>query len=267
MKLVTRDDWGARPPRSVSRRTMREQTTAHWNGPTITISGKRTWDHSRCAQLVRGIQNFHMDGRKWNDIAYNFVECPHGYTFEGRGLNSVNGANGTNEANRSSHAICSLAGEENPFPENEKVGFRECVMFIANQTGAPEGCKGHRDHKATACPGDARYSWVHAGMPVKEPTPIPSNPIVSIEEDDIMNEPVEIVREPAGHWHATDGVTRQWIRNKAHAAILVFNRGAKVRTPPKDMSKEGLDVMQPFDWPQAAFDSIRPIGPVPPPPK
>jgi hypothetical protein len=115
-----------------------------------------------------------MDGQGWSDIAYNFLECPHGYTFEGRGINVINGANGTNSGNRSSHAICCLAGEGNPFSNAEKIGFRDCVHHISEKAPAPKTCKGHRDHKATACPGDVRYKWVHDGMPVPNVPVIPN---------------------------------------------------------------------------------------------
>ena len=83
MKMDPRSKWGARPPRYVNRGSMSAPSTGHWNGPGIILRGKNTWDHSLCPGLVRGIQNFHMDGRGWSDIAYNFLICPHGYTFEG----------------------------------------------------------------------------------------------------------------------------------------------------------------------------------------
>lgn len=176
MKLVTRTQWGARAPRRQSKGSLNAPSTSHWNGPTITVSGKTLWDHTKCAGLIRGIQNFHMDVRGWSDIAYNFVECPHGYTFVCRGLNIINGANGTNTGNQTSHAIMSLAGEGNPFTDNERVGFRECVRYISDLTAAPDRCVGHRDHKSTECPGNDRYNWVHAGMPTPA-TPVIPEPI------------------------------------------------------------------------------------------
>jgi peptidoglycan hydrolase-like protein with peptidoglycan-binding domain len=181
MKLVTRAEAGLRPPKSIVRLNMSSPSTAHWNGNRIVISGSTTWAHSRCASIVRGIQDFHMKpvsqgGRGWQDIAYNFIECPHGFTFECRGLNVANGANGTNAANRSSHAIMCLAGDGNAFPEEEKVGFRDCVRYISQRTASPDRCVGHRDHKATACPGNERYNWVRQGMPTSAVVPQPSNP-------------------------------------------------------------------------------------------
>lgn len=166
MTIVSRAEWGARKPKSRSTGALSAKSTGHWNGPTVTIGGKTSWDHSRCPSLVRGIQNFHMDSRGWADIAYNFVVCPHGTIFEGRGLNVRNGANGTNKGNMTSHAIMWLSGERNPFTESEKRGFKECSRYIDEKTAAPAECIGHRDHKATACPGDERYSWIHKGMPV-----------------------------------------------------------------------------------------------------
>lgn len=178
MELVTRNEWGARSPKRITKGDLNDESTLHWNGLTIKVGGKTTWDHSKCAGLVRGIQNYHMDANKWNDIAYNFIPCPHGYIFEGRGLDVVNGANGTNSGNRSSHAIMNLAGAENPFTNEEKTANRECVVYISKATGARQSLKGHRDHKATACPGDERYSWAHSGMigGGSTPTPKPNPP-------------------------------------------------------------------------------------------
>ena len=34
---------------------------------------------------VRAIQKYHMDARKYNDIAYNFLIMPSGRVYEGRG--------------------------------------------------------------------------------------------------------------------------------------------------------------------------------------
>lgn len=187
MNIVTRAQWGARAPKYINRGAMLAQSTCHYNGPDVVVAGKKSWDHSKCAGLVRGIQNFHMDGRGWSDIAYNFVICPHGYTFEGRGLNTYNGANGTNSGNRSSHAIMCLAGEGNAFTDAEKVEFRQCVEYVVEKTKCHTGCMGHRDHKSTACPGDIRYKWVHAGMPVPNaPVPAPKPTPEPVKEKDDM---------------------------------------------------------------------------------
>jgi hypothetical protein len=161
--------------------------TGHWNGPTVRVKGKLTWDHDVCPSLIRGIQNFHMDVREWSDIAYNFVICPHGHIYEGRGLDVWNGANGTNAGNRNNYAIMWLSGEGNPFTEGEKLGFKLCVRYISDNTLAPAKAIGHRDHKSTACPGDERYKWIHAGMPVSDPiaTTPPNEDEVKLDKEDL----------------------------------------------------------------------------------
>lgn len=165
MKFVRRSQWGARSPKYVNRRAMKARSTGHWNGPQVRVSGQTYWDHAKCASLVRGIQNFHMDGKGWADIAYNFVVCPHGYVFEGRGINVQNGANGTNNGNRTSHAIMWLSGQGNPFTPAEKTGWKDTYNYVRGSAGAASGALGHRDHKSTECPGNERYAWLKSGMP------------------------------------------------------------------------------------------------------
>ena len=166
MQLVSRAQWNARPPKRTINYEPSRPCTGHWNGPTITIGGKPTWGHEYCASIVRSIQNFHMDDRGWYDIAYNFVVCPHGYVFEGRGLWHQNGANGTNHGNQTSPAIMWLAGGNNPFTEESKLSFVQCTQYVAQNTTAKQGAIGHRDWKSTTCPGDKRYKWIKLGMPV-----------------------------------------------------------------------------------------------------
>lgn len=167
MRLVTREQWGARAPKSRAKFYPTQPTTGHWNGPTLFVKGKPEWGHEFCSSLVRGIQNFHMDNRDWADIAYNWLDCPHGYIFEGRGLLYQNGANGTNTANKTSPACCYLGGEGNEFTTEAKVAFHELTNYVANNSSAKQGAIGHRDHKSTQCPGDEIYRWIRQGMPIK----------------------------------------------------------------------------------------------------
>lgn len=132
-----------------------------------------TFPHSSCASKVRGIQNFHMDVREWNDGAYSAIVCPHGFVFELRGPGVRTAANGTNLGNNTGHAVCYLGGVGDPFTREGMAGiqdaYRWCRRGFAN-------C--HRDWKPTACPGDVICSWVKAGGPqqgtsVPDPQPEP----------------------------------------------------------------------------------------------
>ena len=220
MQLVTRAEWGARPPKQRQRGTLQGVTTVHWEGPTLRVAGQLTWDHSRCAALVRGIQAFHMDGRGWSDIAYNFVECPHGYTFEGRGFNVINAANGTNTGNRTSHTVCCLAGVDNPFTDAERAGLRGAIRGIHEAVGAPDAARPHSDWHSTDCPGDARRAWVRGGMPgdgVAAP-PIPAPPASS---------------PGRARWHTPASVTRpDGARAAAAASPTRASRASPACSPP-----------------------------------
>jgi hypothetical protein len=173
MKLITRAQAGLRPPKKVTKGTLSKASTGHWNGPTVTVRGSAIFDHESCARIWRGIQSFHMDSRGWNDIAYNFGICQHGYVFEGRGLDVRNGANGTNEGNKTSHCLMMMAGPGNPFNVEEKAAFRDCVKYVADNTSAPYSALGHRDWHSTECPGDARYAWIEGGMRLALPPGAP----------------------------------------------------------------------------------------------
>src|SRR5918992_2005798 len=76
--IISRAEWGARAPRSRMTTTWDRRTefvVHHSDGPTT--------------QTPRSIQGFHMDGRGWVDIAYNFLVDRLGRIFEGRGWLTV----------------------------------------------------------------------------------------------------------------------------------------------------------------------------------
>lgn len=212
--LVTRVESELRPPRKRVEAKLNKPSTGHWNGPTLTVSGEKTWEHEKCFALVRGTQNFHMDGRGWSDIAYNFIVCPHSVIFEGRGLDVVNAGNGTKDGNRTSHAVMCLAGKENAFLDPEKSGFRDAVRYISENSSAPDEAIGHRDHKQTECPGDERYNWIHQGMPID--APYPGQPI----EDDMKT---WLVRAPNGAVYVFNGLFLIPANNKIYRDILKWH--------------------------------------------
>jgi hypothetical protein len=92
MRLVTRQQWGARPPRSIVPLpgSAIDTTVFHYSGADADEQA----DHAKCAGRVRGIQRFHMDTRGWLDIAYSFLVCVHGYVFAARGYGVRTAATG-----------------------------------------------------------------------------------------------------------------------------------------------------------------------------
>lgn len=170
MRVITRSQWGARSPRGLTRIPGPVRgTTGHYEGPSMG-----QFSHDQCAGKVKSIQNYHMDTKRWSDIAYNALVCPHGWTFEGRWLGVRSAANGTNLGNDTHYAVCGLWGVGDPMTDDAKREVSEVFAYF-DANGAGEEWKGHRDWKATQCPGDEFYDWITSGHPAPgiQPPPLP----------------------------------------------------------------------------------------------
>lgn len=163
--FVTRAEWGARPPRNVN-----GDITPENGGVTVHHTGGVRWaaaDHAECAGQVRSIQDHHMDGNGWADIAYSHLTCVHGYVFEGRGEWRRTAANGTNPGNQNWYAVCGLVGgttaDYDEITQGLVDGYHFAIARLRTEGGAASAINGHRDHLATECPGEALYAMVRDG--------------------------------------------------------------------------------------------------------
>lgn len=172
MDIVTRAEWGARPPAGTIKTVApaaRDEYFQHWNGGATRIA-----NHDRCPGVVRQIQGYHIDGRGWVDIGYNLLVCPHGTVYEGRGIDAV-GAHCVDH-NRSGYGVQAMIGEgEHPTPAMLTTLAAVRAMLIS-RSGHTLALRGHRDGMSTTCPGDELYAWVHAGMTPPTPTTTPEEP-------------------------------------------------------------------------------------------
>lgn len=167
MKFVPRAAWSALPPKTRTSLHAPSGVALHWNGPSLPLP-----DHARCADAVRNIQRYHMVTRRWADIAYSALVCPHGYVFEGRGLNTRTAANGTDLGNDRFYAICYLGGEGDALTDEARQGISDARAWLIRDGGAGPDVKPHSHFKATSCPGDALRDWLPALMvsvPVQPP--------------------------------------------------------------------------------------------------
>ena len=73
LTIHSRAAWGARAPRSRTLQTLTGRSTlfVHWSAGTGL--GPQFDTFKEQAAAVRGIQNFHMDGNGWSDIAYGYL--------------------------------------------------------------------------------------------------------------------------------------------------------------------------------------------------
>ncbi len=106
--VVTRQGWGADPDGDPSGNDPIEGSP----GIAIHYTGS-IWPvpilHGNCDAYVRGIQEDHLNG-DYDDIAYNYLVCRHGYIYIGRGYRYQSGANGNDFGNSTYYAICGLTG-------------------------------------------------------------------------------------------------------------------------------------------------------------
>lgn len=146
--IIPREAWGARPPKR----------RHHIPTPTRDLVEHHTVGDYRGAAGIRAIQDFHMDGRGWSDIAYSFVIDRRSLdVYEGRGFGVAGGH--TRGHNTTSHAIC-VTGNFDLYQPPDKLLRRvaELVRHGADRNQWPNRITGgHRDFGETACPGRYLY--------------------------------------------------------------------------------------------------------------
>lgn len=156
INLITRAQWGARPPKSTLdiKVPVPEFFVHHTNtGECLNITS--------CIESVRSIQNFHMDIRKWDDIGYNFLVGEDGNVYEGRGWTHV-GAQ-VKGYNSKSFGTSVIGTYMTKLPNDKALNALRNVIACGVQLGKMlPGYRlyGHRDAEQTDCPGDTMYKEI-----------------------------------------------------------------------------------------------------------
>jgi hypothetical protein len=209
MIKVSRAEWGARRPKTSPLGINTRSATGHWEGTSMG-----SFPHTSCATKMRVIQNYHMDTQGWNDIAYNFAVCPHGYVFVGRDHGIRSSANGTNSGNSESEAVCFLGGVGDPFPVEAELAYREIMNEISPNV---QYCHNHWFN--TMCPGPTICNEIKNHYPNLPQGPI--TPPSYVTEDDL---PLHlIIGKNAPEWWITDWNTKRWVQSAPEAAQIIFS--------------------------------------------
>lgn len=160
MKYESRAEWGARPARSHTalRKARLKGMAVHYSAADSSLD-----THDKCERRVQGIQNYHMDTKRWADIAYSWLVCRHGIIFEGRGWGVRTAANGTDAGNDAFHAVCYL---DDDGPSTDLTAAAAAAMGEVVRTGMARGLgtevRPHSWFKKTGCPGDELRAWIAA---------------------------------------------------------------------------------------------------------
>jgi hypothetical protein len=164
LEFVSRKEWGARPPRQVTKRdpSTLSGVAMHWFGkPSAAAS------HDGCAALLRSVQAVHMapgglgTASGASDIAYNHAVCPHGFAYTLRGFGVQTGANGTSRANREYAAVVYMGGEKDgtPVTDEARPVIAE-VIRLWQKKGAGPLVKPHGFFTGSTCPGPDLRKWL-----------------------------------------------------------------------------------------------------------
>lgn len=175
--VVSRTEWGARPPRTPPvnitipvNMTFIHHSGTSWRGTNLT----------QCIKQIRSIQNFHMDDRGWNDIAYNYLVCEDGRVYEGRGWDTE-GAQVLGY-NKISIGVCIIGNYKSRLPLPAALNTTQELLACGVKKGfikADYEMFGHRDGRLnTMCPGDRLYAYIH-GWPHYSTRHIPKHVAVS----------------------------------------------------------------------------------------
>lgn len=226
MRLVTREQWGARPSKRQSAVVANRGVKVHYVGSHVP----KSMPHSACDALVRQIQKSHMDGNGWNDIGYSLLTCNHGFNFMGRGPHVLPAANGEG-LNTAHYAICGLVGSSGQTHPSDLMlnGIRDGIEYLRRTGMAGNEIKGHRDGYATECPGEFLYAWVRDGAPrVGHVTP---------GKDEDM--------DPTTHVKVTDPtLKKEFAKDAYQAGYLWLDNLARTRRMEKEIDNLTDNVVQ-----------------------
>ncbi|MET0953720.1 MAG: N-acetylmuramoyl-L-alanine amidase [Aeromicrobium sp.] len=178
--IITRSSWQAKrsndcddAPKYPRYGTTTEGVVLHHT------AGANSYSRSKSASIVRGIQSFHMKGRGWCDIGYNFIVDKYGQTFMGRDGGAdrqVRGSHaGNSEVNERTMGVALMGDLSKARPSTRMkdatvrlVGWRMGTTYLAAKGTYRIGGKelhriaGHRNVVSTACPGKYGYAWLKA---------------------------------------------------------------------------------------------------------
>ncbi|XP_041773377.1 peptidoglycan-recognition protein SC2-like [Anopheles merus] len=155
-RIVTRAQWGARAA-STAQLPIRP---APWVVMHHTAGASCTTD-AACAQQMRNIQSFHMDGNGWADIGYNFLVGENGAAYEGRGWGRQGAhAPGYNDRSVGMGVIGTFTNViPNAAARTAARNLITCGVSLGH-IASNYWLIGHRQAVATACPGNAFFNEI-----------------------------------------------------------------------------------------------------------
>jgi len=169
-----------------------------WRVTLHHSDGKHTTTLAESEAEARFIQDFHIHGRGWIDIAYHFLVDAQGNILEGR-PEGVLGAHtlGNNEGNIGIVLLGTYHPPVNNVPTKAQLDAVASLgrYLVARYGIDPKSLKGHRDYKQTDCPGNLAYARLDALRLAFGDLPQP--PAFAARPAPALREPIAWLSEPS----------------------------------------------------------------------
>lgn len=269
--IITRAQWGAGPGTSCSAPTTKPRALGVVLHHT---AGSNTAAKADSASIIRGYQTYHVKSRGWCDIGYAFLIDRWGQIFEGRkgGITKqVRGAHsGVDAVNQDATGISMMGNFDvaEPPAAMKDATVRLAAWRMSLFGNDPNGTyttggktykvlNGHRDVKATACPGQYGYRWLNeaGGMRTRVAAMVASGSVPQLPVPSGVGVVSTTANSATLSWKAVAGAKQYrlvWRKKSGADAKLLMVSGTSVVVPGLDagtdyvytlsaMSPEGLE--------------------------
>ncbi len=173
--ICSRSCWGSRSTSTPTEMSSLNRAIIHHT------AGSGDYNVSTLSQSqakVRAVQNLHIDTNGWSDIGYHFLFDKLGNSFEGRrnSLNKAKRPRGAHDGTNTNSFGFSNLGYYHPPYNHTITAAQKSMLYDVIAWRMPDGWSpygagtyngktvgfvdGHRDVKATACPGDGIYNTI-----------------------------------------------------------------------------------------------------------
>lgn len=164
-EIISRDYVGLREPKAVTpvNASYIKGLTVHYTGQDYQSIYNSITD---VFDKLKSIQKFHMDTRGWSDIGYSFaVSNFSSEVIELRGFDVYSAHSGNTQINKTFASVVWLGGLQDQPNELAKSAIERLHRIMEEKYNRKIMVTGHKDHKATQCPGVLMYDWLNSASP------------------------------------------------------------------------------------------------------
>ncbi|ESO82487.1 hypothetical protein LOTGIDRAFT_134508, partial [Lottia gigantea] len=160
--IVSRSEWGARKPKHSDKPMPHVPQFLYIHHS----ASSPCHDTKECSRLTRIAQDYYMDGHGWSDLGYTFMIGEDGNVYEVHGWDEI-GAHTLNH-NTDGYGFCVIGNFMARVPNTKALNALKQLIDCGVKNGKIRSdyiLKGHRDVRATLCPGQKLYdlirTWPH----------------------------------------------------------------------------------------------------------